>query len=146
MWQPYGVVDYNLPCIASTLFHGVLGFGQDVTEPYMPDRVARQFGRVQKIPSPLIPPMRAKRVRSPRSYIVEYSNCLWVWTASDFHRIRVEDLGPATKDGHETTRDYMGWFLPRTHPRVLRHTIEDMGNVSSPSINKLIHIILNYTY
>ncbi|KAL7227114.1 hypothetical protein ACSBR1_022059 [Camellia fascicularis] len=43
-----------------------------IVEPYHPDRILRQFGRVQIIPSPPLAPVRASRGSTAKQYIIAY--------------------------------------------------------------------------
>ena len=43
-------------------YRGTISGQGGVVEPYMPDRVMRQFGRVQGQPEPVIPPIEARRL------------------------------------------------------------------------------------
>ena len=93
IFTPYGDLDFTLPYLAPSLFHGVLSF-LDKTEPYMPDRVARQFGRIQQIPKPVIAPLRAWRRSKVTAYAVEYDSAKWSWDAWQIHRFSSEAVGP----------------------------------------------------
>ena len=55
IWMPWGQLDFSSPALSPSLFRGVIEC-MDVREPYMPDRVLRQFGRVQRIPLERIRP------------------------------------------------------------------------------------------
>ncbi|KAI8560677.1 hypothetical protein RHMOL_Rhmol04G0276000 [Rhododendron molle] len=44
-----------------------------VLEPYLPDRVLRQFGMVQLVPGPPLVPLRGSRGANSHSYSVVYA-------------------------------------------------------------------------
>lgn len=124
-WLPYGpdpAVD-----VPRTLFLGWLQY-RDISEPYMPDRVLRQLGYVQLIPSPIARPQRAYRPANSTMYEVEFPGtaCESAWQMfprgnklilSEFHR---------SADPSACTPDYLNWFYRYSHPRVVN---QDIGNV-----------------
>ena len=70
--MPFGSIDFDGP-LRDSLYHGCLSC-MKISEPYMPDRVARQFGRVQKIPRPVIRPLIARRPADVLFYNVQYAD------------------------------------------------------------------------
>lgn len=119
VFQPYGMsMDFYGSEFRVSLFHGTLSC-LDITEPYMPDRVARQFGRVQGIPQPVIEPTRAYRLGDNTRYRVEYPNTSWALRHQlPTHRIPLETMGPEVRSPWDTTVEYMEWYHIRTHPMV----------------------------
>ena len=139
IFTPYGDVDFATPDLAPSLFHGVISF-LDKTEPYMPDRVARQFGRVQQIPKPVIDPIRAWRRSKVTSYVVEYDSAKWSWDAWPMHRFNPKQLGPRSRHGVETDSQYMAWYIPRTHPRITSPHTEAIQVMYHKTRNIVIYI------
>lgn len=114
--MPYGPIDFEASHLKASLFHGPITC-LDISEPYAPDRMARQFGRVQGIPGDVIPPTRAYRLEDTSRYVVEYPNAAWAWRERhNTHRFSLESLGAPARFPRECTLDYMMWFTPRTHP------------------------------
>ncbi|KAI5656732.1 hypothetical protein M9H77_25525 [Catharanthus roseus] len=79
----------------------------------MPDRILRQFGFRQCILAHPIQPQEARRPPNNRMYVlrntfVEAPSYLLTesWTS-------VSTIPPSS-----CTDDYMGWYLPRSHPRI----------------------------
>ncbi|KAI5649857.1 hypothetical protein M9H77_35862 [Catharanthus roseus] len=74
----------------------------------MPDRVVRQFGWVQYIPTHPIHPQEHRRPANNRALWLEAPSHLLTstWTS-------IPAIPPS-----RCTDDYMPWFLPRTHPRI----------------------------
>jgi len=109
--MPYGPLDFTDPELAPSLYHGVLCC-LHTTEPYMPDRVSRQFGRVQSIPSPPIITVRAWRKRKVKRYTVDYDPAEWVWGGK---RFSLEELGEETVYPYQCSDDYHEWFASISH-------------------------------
>lgn len=59
-------------------YRGVLSIS-DIQEPYMPDRVLRQFGRVQSIPMDRIPPTIETRPTGTAHLKLTFSDMFDVW-------------------------------------------------------------------
>ena len=95
----------------------------------MPDRVARQFRRVQQIPRAPIEPLRAWRATKISSYKVDYDAARFAWGAQAVHSMTLAEMGPPIQEGHDCSDEYMEWYLPRTHPLVNPPTIEDATQV-----------------
>ncbi|XP_012841302.1 PREDICTED: serine/threonine-protein phosphatase 7 long form homolog, partial [Erythranthe guttata] len=115
-WTPFG------PNVArdveKTLHHGTIRF-MDTIEPYMCDRVLRQFGFRQIIPASPIQPMRgSKRERKIVSYKVRYESNDYAWSIPNVHRLEQTYYGHRADPAWEVATDYMDWYIPRTHLRV----------------------------
>ncbi|KAL2930407.1 Protein MAIN-LIKE 1 [Bienertia sinuspersici] len=114
IWLPYGsnVAD-NFPL---SLYHGCIRYSSTI-EPYMPDRVLRQFGYVQ---TPPIPPIKPNKEYKPaHSYSVDYGEGMMnFWDDPSSHCLSETRLGKMVKDPWDTSSDYMSWFAQHTHIRV----------------------------
>ena len=88
-----------------------------ITEPYMPDRVMRQFGYPQHIPRNLIKPKNAKRPPEPRSYVCSH-NVGDSFEDYENYRCNFHLQTVRANIGHETLPLYENWFQQRTHIQV----------------------------
>ncbi|KAI8544312.1 hypothetical protein RHMOL_Rhmol08G0286700 [Rhododendron molle] len=90
-----------------------------VVEPYLPDRVLRQFGLLQRIPADPIAPQRASR--GQHTYDVDYEWTEGFWSSPDYHLVP-EDKRERTPPGMPwaCTDDYIPWLMVFSHPRVGR--------------------------
>ncbi|XP_028075300.1 protein MAIN-LIKE 1-like [Camellia sinensis] len=84
IWDPYQSCRDVHPCHPVTFYHGCLKCLK-VVELYHPDRVLRQFGRVQTIPNPPLGPMHASRGATAPRYNVMYAYLDIIWEAWDNH-------------------------------------------------------------
>ena len=73
-------------------YRGIIQF-LGVVEPYMPDRVLRQFGRVQGRPLDVIPPTGGKRLETlQKGYNLQFNADEWDrWASAD--AVRFYDIG-----------------------------------------------------
>ncbi|XP_040365458.1 uncharacterized protein LOC112170737 isoform X2 [Rosa chinensis] len=78
IWDPYRGHREAHPLLEITFYTGMLKC-LDIVEPYYPDRVLRQFGRVQTIRHNPYTPSRVRRVSDSKSYkvVYEYFDGLW---------------------------------------------------------------------
>lgn len=113
--MPYGPIDFTGP-LAASRFHGLIPC-LDKYEPYMPDRVVRQFGRQQCIPSPPIMPLVAVRPGDFSTYIVDEPS-RWAWDLRNIHSLSMDMIGPLARYAGDCADDYYAWFKDRTHPLV----------------------------
>ena len=119
-----------------TLYHGVLSWCRS-TEPYMLQRVSRQYGRMQAIPKDPIEPLRAKRPVYTKRHKIEYDTTRWAWENLAAHMASLFHMGNPTTYGDECTEDYMAWYIPRTHPIIGRPDNDSLQQVSIRYINYL---------
>ncbi|XP_028067879.1 protein MAIN-LIKE 1-like [Camellia sinensis] len=80
IWDPYQSCRDVQPCQPVTFYHSCLKC-LEVVEPYHPNRVLRQFGRVQTIPNPPLGPMRASQEAIAPCYDVIYAYLHIIWEA-----------------------------------------------------------------
>lgn len=118
--MPYGANVVNE--VSKTLYHGTIRY-MHIIEPYMPDRVLRQFGYLQIIPSaPIVPLRGTKRSRLMNTYRVNHSAMDSQWNVP---RCGLDSAyyGHQAQPPHQAVSDYLEWFIERSHPRV--HPIDD---------------------
>lgn len=113
-WTPYGPI----PDGHVTYYHGTIRF-LNIIEPYMPERISRQFGRVQRIPGRVIEPYSCVYRKNPRSYKKACGSSDAQWDIPAAHRLNADFLGPlATHSTSSVSPDYMEWFRRVSHVRV----------------------------
>ncbi|KAF7129007.1 hypothetical protein RHSIM_Rhsim10G0126300 [Rhododendron simsii] len=88
-------------------------------EPYLPDRVLRQFGLLQRIPANPIAPSFASRGQHKYDVVYEWNEGFW--SSSDYHLVP-EDKRERVPLGipWACTEDYLPWLRVFSHPRVGR--------------------------
>ena len=115
-WTPFGLVAEEAVPISQ--YRGIIHCLK-VKEAYMPDRVMRQFGYPQYIPTEPIKPVQVHRPAQPSlyrcSHAIRDSFDDYHTSRCNFHQqtIRVHF-------GHETIPAYQDWFRQRTHMQVTR--------------------------
>ncbi|GAB2277646.1 hypothetical protein Dimus_039238 [Dionaea muscipula] len=139
-WTPFGRSPHlHVPI---TLFTGIIHC-RHITEPYMSDRVLRQFGLVQIIPfEPFIPKI-VYRGHNLMKYKCVHDQMMRLWSSPEDHLIRPSDKGLWTASfGNEVSPDYRQWYEPRTHLRVSPHAVqgEDAGPRPLPSDARLQYV------
>ncbi|KAI5658901.1 hypothetical protein M9H77_27694 [Catharanthus roseus] len=92
----------------------------------MPDRVLRQFGYKQCIPAYPIQPQEALRPPNNRMYVLRNTFVEALWLEAPTHLLIETWISVPTILPSSCTDDYMGWYLPRSHPR-----IQNLGNIPS---------------
>ncbi|CAN0917448.1 Protein MAIN-LIKE 2 [Linum grandiflorum] len=102
------------------LFRGVIHF-VDVAEHYDPSRVLRQFGYVQVIPEPRIEPEVQKRPVRGVSYTVTFSASTDSFWGCKTARISLDKISVPV-DERRDAPEYMSWYLPQTHLRIIPPT------------------------
>ena len=83
-WDPYRDIRQHHPFNQVAFYCGCIK-SIDVVEPYHPDRILRQFGRVQTIPPPLLIPIRATRGPTANAYHIAYQYFDQVWERWNDH-------------------------------------------------------------
>ncbi|KAI5654466.1 hypothetical protein M9H77_31653 [Catharanthus roseus] len=85
---------------------------------YMPDRIVRQFGFKQCIPSHPIRSQEARRPTNNRMSVVKNLFAEALWLEAPLHLFTETWTSVPTIPPSACTDDYMQWFLPRSHPRI----------------------------
>ncbi|KAG5548698.1 hypothetical protein RHGRI_014149 [Rhododendron griersonianum] len=116
VFDPYRVLR---PVVADLVFYTGCICCMTVVEPYLLDRVLRQFGLVQFVPGPPLAPLRGSRGSTAATYSVvyQYTDALWQnWRDHLLHKDkRVPVRGGVPWESHH---DYLPWFTTVSHLRV----------------------------
>jgi len=94
----------------------------NIIEPYMPDRILRQFGFIQRIPSSPLQPIKVKRPVLALSYKVEYPAMESQWSMQAAHELQLHHYGTRAMPCYEAYDDYIRWYLRISHPRIQNPT------------------------
>ncbi|XP_028085576.1 protein MAIN-LIKE 1-like [Camellia sinensis] len=131
IWDPYHSCRDQHPCNPVTLYHGCLKC-LDVVKPYHPDKVLRQFGRVQTIPDSPLAPSRGARGNISARYTVMYRYLDRIWEACDNNvlskqRRSTPRIAHALQISHPIIN--AGYEEGIRHPYRLYQAIESMTHV-----------------
>ncbi|XP_021720108.1 uncharacterized protein LOC110687784 [Chenopodium quinoa] len=114
VWLPYGTVPAS--DVPRTVFTGWLRY-QDVIEPYMPNRVLRQFGYVQTFPMPINCLDFAYRPADSKLYKVKWNvssvENAWTLYPRDFWLILAEFQ--RAQHSSDVADGYYDWFTDVSH-------------------------------
>ncbi|XP_026421516.1 protein MAIN-LIKE 1-like [Papaver somniferum] len=116
-WNPYQASRDHHAFDEIAFYSGCLT-AFEVVEPYHPDRVLRQFGRFQRIPSSPFLPVEVCRPKDSNGYVVGFKGKYQYWGCWQDH------LLPELERGHFVIRPsdcdaaYMEWYRTVSHPRV----------------------------
>ncbi|XP_056694868.1 protein MAIN-LIKE 1-like [Spinacia oleracea] len=117
-WLPYGPDPAST--VPRTTFCGWLRY-RDIIKPYTPDRVLRQLGYVQVIPSPILTPEFAYRPIESHLYEVRFSiastESAWQMFPRGF-RLFLAEFQIAEFDPSTCSSDYLLWLVRYSHPGV----------------------------
>ncbi|KAI5656517.1 hypothetical protein M9H77_25310 [Catharanthus roseus] len=93
------------------MYHGMIAYF-DCVEPYMPDRIVKQFGWVLCVPAHPIRPQEHRRLVNNRVYMVKnvFIEALWLEALS--HLLTSTWTSNPAIPPSRCTDDYMPWFLP----------------------------------
>ncbi|KAG5535793.1 hypothetical protein RHGRI_023533 [Rhododendron griersonianum] len=92
-----------------------------VVEPYLPDRVLRQFGLVKLVPGPPLAPLRGTRGSTSATYSVVYQYTDALWQNWHDHMLHEDKRVPVTPGiPWESHQDYLPWFRRVSHLKVAR--------------------------
>ncbi|XP_028055711.1 protein MAIN-LIKE 1-like [Camellia sinensis] len=120
--DPYHSCRDQHPCNPVTFCHGCLKC-LDVVEPYHPDRVLRQFGKVQTIPDAPLAPSRGARGNISARYTIMYRYLDRIWEVWDNHVLSEQWRSTPVRQSWECVPGYMDWYKNITHLYV-EHTDE----------------------
>ena len=115
VWQPWGAQPYEHEVLSPTLFRGLIRANK-IVEPYMPDRVLRQFGITQGVPVEPIRPVKCKRgpVLVKDAYTLQFAQSdLALW--DEEQRPLIQLSGPRATRGWDVTRDYLDYIEEYMH-------------------------------
>ena len=107
----------------------------DVVEPYHPERVLRQFGRVQTIPSPPLAPIRATRGPTARDYQIAYQYINQVWEGWANHLLSALNRSQPVRHPADCVPGYMSWYV-RVSWRVLQNPNFHSGFAPRPEVHQ----------
>jgi len=117
-WEPYNGHRDAHPFHEVSYYCGLL-VSFDVVEAYYPERVLRQFGRLQTIPTmPMIPHLLNARGKTSQAYKVAYSVNAWTHDNWRNHLLNDKLRSRPVRVPWECDSKYMEWFLKITHPYV----------------------------
>ncbi|KAL9691501.1 hypothetical protein QQ045_011925 [Rhodiola kirilowii] len=114
-WMPWGQLDFDSPSLAPSRFRGLIECF-DIREPYLPDRVMRQFGRMQGIPEAPPTPIAAVRTSSMRvTYIINFPVEACQWGADPRPMIELGEM-PDANFPWDCQPEYLDWWEQMSHP------------------------------
>ncbi|CAL5354704.1 unnamed protein product [Camellia sinensis] len=117
--DPYQSCKDRHPCNSVTFYHECLKC-LDVVDPYHPDRVLRQFGRVQTIPDAPLAHIRGTQGNIFVRYTVMYRYLDRIWEAWDIHVLSEQRRSTPVHQPWECVLGDMDWYKNITHLYVKR--------------------------
>lgn len=115
VWDPYREHRVDHPFSQVAFYTGCLKC-MDIVEPYHPDRVLRQFGRIQRIPPTPLAPQRATRGATANQYRIAYNYLDQIWERWHNHVLSPIERGQSAAHPWDCAPNYMEWFLRVSHP------------------------------
>ena len=115
VWDPYWEHRADHPFNEVAFYTGCLKC-MDIVEPYHPDQVLRQFGRVQRIPPTPLAPQRATRGATANQYRIAYNYLDQIWERRHNHLLSLMERGQPAAHPWDCAPNYMEWFLRVSHP------------------------------
>ncbi|KAH6807024.1 hypothetical protein C2S51_028132 [Perilla frutescens var. frutescens] len=117
VWDPYVRLRDGGERPKVTFYEGCIT-ACDIVEPYLPDRVLRQFGRVQTIPHPPLDPVVFRRGKKPGQYRVVWGMLTSFYEQWESHMLARERRGRVVYPAWVCSPDYQQWYESISHPRV----------------------------
>ncbi|KAM0958032.1 hypothetical protein ACFX13_023777 [Malus domestica] len=116
-WEPYTSRKQAQPFHEITYFTGMLKCF-DVVEPYCPERVLRQFGRVQTIPkAPCVLPRSTRATHaSVNKLLYEYIDGMWDGWQN--HVLHQNNRSSPVSIASDVVSGYLDWYHKVSHPYV----------------------------
>lgn len=112
----------------------------DLVKPYHIDRVLRQFGLIQYISSPPLPPQKCLHGALPNQYWVEYPYINRMWQSWDNHVLSSRARSSEVAFPGDCILEYLHWYTRVSHPYVQNpefrstYNVVQSSNTSAPSM------------
>ena len=90
----------------------------DIAEPYYPNRVLRQFGIAQRIPTNPIVPTKCRRGKTANQYKIAFDVGFWSAQNWQDHVLSAKSRSTRVVDPWDCTAKYLTWYLNVSHPIV----------------------------
>lgn len=116
-WDPYNHRREGHQFHDIAYFSGIM-ICFDIAEPYYPDRVLRQFGRVQMIPMLPMKALQEERGFTSTRYRVSYDISKWIEESWRNHLLSETSRSLPVKEPWDFSQEYFLWFSKITHPYV----------------------------
>ncbi|KAH6764973.1 hypothetical protein C2S51_016222 [Perilla frutescens var. frutescens] len=117
VWDPYVRLRDGGERSEVTFYEGCIT-ACDIVEPYLPDQVLRQVGRVQTIPHLPLDPVVFRRGKKPGQYHVVWGMLASFYEQWESHKLSEERRRRVTYPAWACSPDYLQWYQSISHPRV----------------------------
>ncbi|KAH6770450.1 hypothetical protein C2S52_015253 [Perilla frutescens var. hirtella] len=117
IWDPYVRLRDGGERPEVTFYEGCLTTC-DVVEPYLPERVLRQFGRMQTIPHPPLDPILFRRGKKPGQYRVVWGMLASFFEQWESHKLSPERRGRVAHPAWACFPEYLQWYCSISYLRV----------------------------
>ncbi|XP_056685727.1 protein MAIN-LIKE 1-like [Spinacia oleracea] len=138
-WTPYGrSIAIQHP---RTLYMGHLRC-RGIGEIYAPNRVTRQLGYVQEIPTTLGSPGVAYRPRSSHRYEINFCNMGFMdvdWSRGGYPRLDLTRLTCLRQSGPTVAIGYLELYLKITHSKILRNPPQGQHDNYPPGLTLIMY-------
>lgn len=115
VWDPYESIRDRFPFPQIAWYSGLLK-SLDMVEPYYPERVLRQFGRIQTIPRDPLAPGSFRRGRVPNQYRVLYQYVDGMFETWQDHVLHPSYRSRPVRRPWDSVSGYMDYFRKISHP------------------------------